>query len=181
MKKIQKALKSSYVGLITGLVVQYIVQFVIKLFKRKTIKEAAIVDGSWIVYYTAAITGGINGFLLPFIPTNLYPFSSVLVAVAVYNGLLLFSNEVDIANNKQSNLSFTVGIIRDLFLINFIIFIVNKILPKSDVSKKDDFNSLLSSTISISIIISISFSLSQTGINNILRLTNSLDVAITDE
>ena len=54
-------------------------------------------------------------------------------------------------------------------------------MPDLNVGKKEDINTLLASSIANSIVISISFSLSQTGINNILKLTNSLDVAITDE
>lgn len=178
MKK-NKLLISFSIGLIVGVTVQYIAQLVIKLLNKTPLKDAVRVSGSWINYYTAGIAGGINGFLLPFIPSSLYSFSSVLVAVAVYNSLLYFSSEEELVNSIQSNLSFTVGIIRDVFLITFIIYVIRLIIP-ANTSKESNFSSLLETSIATSIVISISFNLTQTGINNILRLTNPLNVAITE-
>jgi hypothetical protein len=119
--KIKYAFKSSFVGLLAGVSVQYIIEVALKLIKKTNLKEAFKVNGKWQVYYTSAISGGINGFLLPFVPRDLYSFSSILVVVSVYNALMFFSSEDEFINNLQSSNDFVFGIIRDIFLINFII------------------------------------------------------------
>lgn len=179
--KCKIALKSFMIGIITGVTVIYIVQFVIKIIKGAKLKEAVKVDTPWITYYTSGIAGGISGFLQPFISSELFPFCTVLIAVAVYNGLLIFTNEDDLINNTQDNLTFTIGIIRDIFLVIFIVYVLKLITGNKKDDKKNNFNDILITSIANSIFISISFSLSQEGINNILGLTNSLNVALTDE
>ena len=101
--------------------------------------------------------------------------------MAVYNGLLIFTNEDDFINNTQDNLTFTIGIIRDIFLVIFIVYVLKLITGNKKDDKKNNFNDILITSIANSIFISISFSLSQEGINNILGLTNPLNVALTDE
>lgn len=184
--KIKYALRSSFVGIIAGVCVQYIVEIVIKLMRKRKLIDILKVEGKWQAYYTAGIAGGINGFLLPFIPSNLYPFSSILVVVAIYNTLLVFSDPSEFEKNFSSGNDFVFGIIRDIFLINFIIYVFNIISNFNKKEKKTkrreelSFDSLLSVTIISSIVISLSFNYTQQGINNILGFTNSLDEAITE-
>ncbi len=184
--KIKYALRSSFVGLIAGVCVQYIVEVVIKIMKKENLLQALKVQGTWQAYYTAGIAGGINGFLLPFIPSRLYSFSSILVVVAIYNTLLIFSNPEEFENNLKSNNNFVFGIIRDIFLIYLIIFLFNKISLLTNKNKKSkkreelSFGSLLGVTIISSIIISLSFNYTQEGLNGILGFTNTLNEAITD-
>lgn len=184
-RKISYALRSALVGLIAGVSVQYIVEVVIKLMKKTNLKESLKVGGTWQAYYSAGIAGGINGFLLPFIPSSLSSFSSILVVVGVYNALLLFTDEEELENVTTSNNDFVFGIVRDIFLIYFIVFIFGKITnltSKKKSTKRDElpFTSLLGITIISSIVISLSFNYTQSSLNSILDFTNSLDVAITE-
>lgn len=186
--KINYALKSSFVGLVAGVSVQYIVEIVLKIMKRSRFIDALKVDGTWQAYYTAGIAGGINGFLLPFLPSKLYSFSSIMVVVAVYNSLMFFSSEEDFENSVQTNNDFVFGIIRDIFLIYFIVYIfgllsksINKKKTKVSESREDlPFSNLLGVTIISSIIISLSFNYTQNSINSLLGFTNSLDEALTE-
>lgn len=184
-KKLPFAIKSSFVGLIAGICVQYIVEVVLKLMKKTKLLDSIKVSGSWQAYYTAGIAGGINGFLLPFLPNNLYSFSSILVVVSVYNALLFFSTEEELEESLQSNNDFVFGIIRDIFLIMFIVYIfglISKGLNNKQSQNKEElpFSNLLGVTIISSIIISLSFNYTQNTLNSILGFTNSLDEAITE-
>lgn len=183
--KLTYAIKSSFVGLIAGVSVQYIIEVVLKLLKKTSLKESLKVNGKWQAYYTAGIAGGINGFLLPFLPRDLYSFSSIMIVVSVYNALLFFSSEEEFENTTQSNNDFVFGIVRDIFLIYFIIFIFGKIstlFTKKQNKKREElpFSELLGVTIISSIIISLSFNYTQSSLNSILGFTNSLDEAITE-
>lgn len=183
--KLNYALKSSFVGMIAGVCVQYIVEVVIKLMKKSSIIESLKVNGTWQAYYTAGIAGGINGFLLVFLPPKLYSFSSIMVVVAVYNALLYFTSEEELEENLTSSNDFVFGIIRDIFLIYFIVYIFGKIssfTSKKSIVKKEElpFTNLLGTTIISSIIISLSFNYTQNSLNAILGFTNSLDEAITE-
>ena len=180
--KRSNAIKSLFVGLIVGVAIQYIVEFVIKFIKIRHLKEASAVSYPWQAYYTAGIAGGINGFLQVFIPSFLYQFSAVFVIVAVYNSLLIFSTEDELKSNIKSNNDFIFGVIRDIFLISFILFIVQKLIPNSNAKKEErDIFSLIGTSIATSIFISIPFSLSQDTLNKIFNVTSSLNVSITDE
>lgn len=184
--KLSYALKSSFAGLIAGVSVQYIVEVVIKIMKKSSLKETFKVNGSWQAYYTAGIAGGINGFLLTLLPSYLYSFSSILVVVAIYNALLYFTSEEELEENLSTNNDFVFGIIRDIFLIIFIVYIfgeIIKVTSKNNKNKKREelpFTNLLGVTIISSIIISLSFNYTQNSLNAILGFTNSLDEAITE-
>lgn len=184
-KKINYALKSSFVALIAGVSVQYIIEVVLKLMKKTKLYDALKVNGTWQAYYTAGIAGGINGFLLVFLPSNLYSFSSILVVVSVYNALMFFSNEEELEESFNSNNDFVFGIVRDIFLIMFIVYIFGIISGNSKNSQNKNkeelpFSNLLGVTIISSIIISLSFNYTQDTLNKILGFTNSLDEAITE-
>lgn len=185
-KKIRYALKSMSVGLVAGITVQYLIEFVMDLIKKMDIKEALKVNSNWQLYYSAGIAGGINGFLLPFIPANLSVFSSILIIVAVYNSIMIFSDYDTFVDNIKNSNNFTFGIVRDIFLIVFIVYIIKLIGKYTNNKNKQDkeersFNELLEITIISSFILSISFSLSQSSLNKLFEFNNSSDIAITEE
>ena len=113
-------MRSIFVGLIVGVTVQYIVEVVVKLFSKISLSESVKVSAGWQSYYGAGIAGGINGLLLTCIPSKLFPYAAVLVNVAVNNALLIFSSEEELKNNIVGNWEFTIGIVRDIFLIVYI-------------------------------------------------------------
>lgn len=184
-------IKSLFVGIIVGVAVQYIVEVVVKLFSKTSLKDSVRVTSNWQSYYGAGIAGGINGLLLTIIPSQVYSFAAVLVVVAVNNALLVFSSEEEIEDKLVGNLEFTIGIVRDVFLIVFIVYIINLISnlfgKKSKESndainrEEKDFNSLLEVTIVSSIILSVSFAFTQNGVNKLLGIGDSLNDAIVIE
>ena len=179
-------IKSLFVGIIVGVCVQYIVEVVVKLLSKTSLKDSVKVSANWQSYYGAGIAGGINGLLLTCIPSKLFSYSAVLVIVAVNNALLAFSSEEELKKNIRGNWEFTVDIIRDIFLIVFIVYLINLVSSlsgKKEVIKREerDFNSLLEVTIVSSIVLSLSFAFGQNAINKIMGIENSLNDAVVTE
>lgn len=179
-------IRSLFAGILVGVSVQYIVEVVVKLFSKVRLKDSVKVSSNWQSYYGAGIAGGINGLLLTCIPSKLFPYAAVLVNVMVNNALLAFSSEEEVRKKLIGNWEFTVGIVRDIFLIVFIVYLINLISTisgKKETIKREerDFNSLVEVTIISSIILSISFAFTQNSINRILGIGNSLNDAVVTE
>ena len=179
-------IRSLFAGILVGVSVQYIVEVVVKLFSKVSLKDSVKISSNWQSYYGAGIAGGINGLLLTFIPSKLFPYAAVLVNVMVNNALIVFSSEEEIKKKIVSNWEFTVGIVRDIFLIVFIVYLINiisTIVGKKETIKREErnFNSLIEVTIVSSIILSVSFAFTQNSINKVLGIGDSLNDAIVTE
>lgn len=181
-KKKKLIIKSVFIGILVGLVAQYVVDIVINILAKKSLLNIFKVSSSWQIYYTSVIAGGINGALVVILPEELFSFAAVFVITAVYNALQIFSTKEELEKEVKTNHSFVVGIIRDVFIILLVVYLMNKIgtnkKEKTNI-ELEDFESLLAVTLVSSIVLNISFYLTQTGINQILGLTSVLSGSIT--
>lgn len=181
-KKKKLIIKSVFIGILVGLVAQYVVDIVINILAKKSLSNIFKVSSSWQIYYTSVIAGGINGALVVILPEELFSFAAVFVITAVYNALQIFSTKEELEKEVKTNHSFVVGIIRDVFIILLVVYLMNKIgINKKEKTniELEDFESLLAVTLVSSIVLNISFYLTQTGINQILGLTSVLSGSIT--
>lgn len=181
-KKKKLIIKSVFIGILVGLVAQYVVDIVINILAKKSLSSIFKVSSSWQIYYTSVIAGGINGALVVILPEELFSFAAVFVITAVYNALQIFSTKEELEKEVKTNHSFVVGIIRDVFIILLVVYLMNKIgINKKEKTNEEleDFESLLAVTLVSSVVLNISFYLTQTGINQILGLTSVLSGSIT--
>lgn len=181
-KKKKLIIKSVFIGILVGLVAQYVVDIVINILAKKSLSNIFKFSSSWQIYYTSVIAGGINGALVVILPEELFSFAAVFVITAVYNALQIFSTKEELEKEVKTNHSFVVGIIRDVFIILLVVYLMNKIgINKKEKTniELEDFESLLAVTLVSSIVLNISFYLTQTGINQILGLTSVLSGSIT--
>lgn len=181
-KKKKLIIKSVFIGILVGLVAQYVVDIVINILAKKSLLNIFKVSSSWQIYYTSVIAGGINGALVVILPEELFSFAAVFVITAVYNALQIFSTKEELEKEVKTNHSFVVGIIRDVFIILLVVYLMNKIgINKKEKTniELEDFESLLAVTLVSSVVLNISFYLTQTGINQILGLTSVLSGSIT--
>ena len=181
-KKKKLIIKSVFIGILVGLVAQYVVDIVINILAKKSLSNIFKVSSSWQIYYTSVIAGGINGALVVILPEELFSFAAVFVITAVYNALQIFSTKEELEKEVKTNHSFVVGIIRDVFIILLVVYLMNKIgINKKEKTniELEDFESLFAVTLVSSVVLNISFYLTQTGINQILGLTSVLSGSIT--
>lgn len=181
-KKKKLIIKSVFIGILVGLVAQYVVDIVINILAKKSLSNIFKVSSSWQIYYTSVIAGGINGALVVILPEELFSFAAVFVITAVYNALQIFSTKEELEKEVKTNHSFVVGIIRDVFIILLVVYLMNKIgINKKEKTniELEEFESLFAVTLVSSVVLNISFYLTQTGINQILGLTSVLSGSIT--
>lgn len=181
-KKKKLIIKSVFIGILVGLVAQYVVDIVINILAKKSLLNIFKVSSSWQIYYTSVIAGGINGALVVILPEELFSFAAVFVITAVYNALQIFSTKEELEKEVKTNHSFVVGIIRDVFIILLVVYLMNKIgINKKEKTniELEEFESLFAVTLVSSVVLNISFYLTQTGINQILGLTSVLSGSIT--
>lgn len=173
--KIKRAYISALVGMIVAVAGIYIVNVIFNILERRKFSEIFRVTSTWQLYYAAIIAGGINGILSVLLPTKLYRFAAVIVITIVYEVIAGLTGESTLDNNGLVR-----AIVRDIFLIFFIVDLYQKLFK--DYSKKDDnqsndldddnveVNELLNVTLISSIVLNIGIITTKTGINSILEL-----------
>ena len=170
-KKRKRAYLSAMVGIIVGVAGVYIANVILNLLERRKLKEIFKVTNSWQVYYASVIAGGINGILVVYLPPKLYRFAAVIVITLLYEVLAGITNQSTLDNN-----SLVRAIVRDIFLIFFIVDLYKKLFKdytKKEKKNSDDdprFDELLSVTLISSIVLNIGIITTKTGLNSILGL-----------
>ena len=145
--------------------------FLNNLIEKKKFNEIFKVTSSWQIFYASVIAGGINGVLVVYLPPKLYRFASVIVIAVLFEIINGISN-----NTYSTNYTFISNIVRDIFLIFFIIDLYKKLFKDYTKNKKNDsideieFDELLGVTLLSSIVLNIGIVTTRTGINSILNL-----------
>ena len=169
--KIKRAYLSAIVGMIVAVAGVYIANVLFNLLERRKFSEIFKVTNSWQVYYASVIAGGINGILVVFLPPKLYRFAAVIVITVLYEVIAGLSNQ-----STLDNISLVRAIVRDIFLIFFIVDLYKKLFKdytKKEKNNNDDdprFDELLSVTLISSIVLNIGIITTKTGLNSILGI-----------
>ena len=133
-KKKQNKIKRVYISALVGMIVAvagiYIVNVIFNILEKKKFSEIFKVTSSWQLYYASIIAGGVNGILSVLLPPKLYRFAAVIVITIVYEVIAGLTKESTLDNNGLVR-----AIVRDIFLIFFIIDLYQKLFK--DYSKKD--------------------------------------------
>lgn len=178
-KKKQNKIKRVYISALVGMIVAvagiYIVNVIFNILEKKKFSEIFKVTSSWQLYYASIIAGGVNGILSVLLPPKLYRFAAVIVITIVYEVIAGLTKESTLDNNGLVR-----AIVRDIFLIFFIIDLYQKLFKdysKKDSNKSNDLdddnievNELLNVTLISSIVLNIGIITTKTGINSILGL-----------
>ena len=170
--KLKKAYISALVGMIVAVAGIYIVNVIFNLLEKKKFNEIFKVSSSWQLYYAAVIAGGINGILVVFLKPELYRFAAVIISTLVYEVIAGLTGQTTLDNN-----SLVRAIVRDIFLIFFIIDLYKKLFKNynnktaKDESDEDiEVNELLNVTLISSIVLNIGIVTTKTGLNSILGI-----------
>lgn len=172
--KVKRAYISALVGIIVAVAGIYIVNVIFNILEKRKFNEIFKVTSTWQLYYAAIIAGGINGILSVLLPPKLYRFAAVIVITIVYEVIAGLT-----AQTTLDNMGLVRALVRDIFLIFFIIDLYQKLFK--DYTKKDqksnnnedetiEINELLNVTLLSSIVLNIGIITTKTGINSILGL-----------
>ncbi len=167
--KLFKIYISSLVGMIVAVAGIYFVDVLFNLINKKKINELFKVSSSWQLYYASVIAGGINGILVVLLPPKLYRFAAVIVITILYEVLSGLSNGTTLDNS-----SLVKVIVRDVFLIFFIIDLYKKLFKDYNKKNKEDDKIVLDDILNVSLLSSIVLNVgivtTKTGLNNILGI-----------
>ncbi|MBQ4571509.1 MAG: hypothetical protein IJB21_07420 [Bacilli bacterium] len=172
--KIKKVYISALVGMIVAVAGIYIANIIFNILEKRKFNEIFKVTSTWQLYYASIIAGGINGILSVLLPPKLYRFASVIIITIVYEVIAGLTGQTTL-----DNMGLVRALVRDIFLIFFIIDLYKKLFK--DYTKKDkksnkeddeniEINELLNVTLLSSIVLNIGIITTKTGINSILGL-----------
>ena len=172
--KVKRAYISALVGIIVAVAGIYIVNVIFNILEKRKFNEIFKVTSTWQLYYAAIIAGGINGILSVLLPPKLYRFAAVIVITIVYEVIAGLT-----AQTTLDNMGLVRALVRDIFLIFFIIDLYQKLFK--DYTKKDqksnnneddtiEITEMLNVTLLSSIVLNIGIITTKTGINSILGL-----------
>lgn len=168
-KKKKNIILSSFVGMIVAVAGIYVVDIFLNLLEKKKLNEIFSVRSPWQIYYASVIAGGINGVLLILIPKKLYSAAAVIVLTTVYETIAGLSGL-----STLNDYALVRAIVRDLFLIYFILEIFNLVFKNKQSTKENyediELNELLNITLISSIIFNISIISARRGINKIFEI-----------
>lgn len=171
--KIKRAYISALVGIIVSVAGIYIVNIIFNILEKRRFNEIFRVTSTWQLYYASIIAGGINGILSVLLPPKFYRFAAVIVITIVYEVIAGLTGQTTL-----DNLGLVRALVRDIFLIFFIIDLYQKLFK--DYTKKDkksddekdniEIDELLNVTLLSSIVLNIGIITTKTGINSILGI-----------
>ena len=168
-KKKKNILLSSFVGMIVAVAGIYVVDVFLNILEKKKLNETFYVRSPWQIYYATVIAGGINGALLILVPKKLYSAAAVIVLTTVYETIAGLSGL-----STLNDYELVRAIVRDLFLIYFILEIFNLVFKNKQSTKENyediELNELLNITLISSIIFNISIVSARRGINGIFGI-----------
>lgn len=161
-KKTKKEILSvCFLFVIISVISQYAIDVISKILQKLPVCEWFKVTFSYKVYYAAVITAFINGLLSTKLNGKLFAISAVIVATTIYQTILYLTEE-----ETQSNIELIYSIIRDIFLILLILYIVERLFEDSNKDRTQeqiDTNSAITVTIVSSIVINLATFLSRTA------------------
>ena len=161
-KKTKKEILSvCFLFVIISVISQYAIDVISKILQKLPVSEWFKVTFSYKVYYAAVITAFINGLLSTKLKGKLFAISAVIVATTIYQTILYLTEE-----ETQSNIELIYSIIRDIFLILLILYIVERLFEDSNKDRSQeqiDTNSAITVTIVSSIVINLATFLSRTA------------------
>lgn len=161
-KKTKKEILSvCFLFVIISVISQYAIDVISKILQKLPVSEWFKVTFSYKVYYAAVITAFINGLLSTKLNGKLFAISAVIVATTIYQTILYLTEE-----ETQSNIELIYSIIRDIFLILLILYIVERLFEDSNKDRTQeqiDTNSAITVTIVSSIVINLATFLSRTA------------------
>lgn len=157
----KKAFYLSLISMAIAVVSQYVIDVVFKIFNGRPFRDWFKVTYPWQIYYAAVISGAINGILVVYLPSKPFAIAAVIVATIVYQTLASLTNLTTL-NSQQ----LTESIVRDVFIILVILYILNRISPKDEfgnskslfgnVLEDDDLSHLFVVTLVGSVVINLS-------------------------
>ena len=170
-KKLKQAYLNAMVGMIVAVAGTYIVNILLNLLEGKKFNELFKVSTSWQLYYASVIAGGLNGILVVLLPPRLYRFAAVILITVIYEMLAGLSN-ID----TLDDVTLVKNIVRDLFLIFFIIDLYKKLFKNynNKQAKKEDeeveLNELLNVALISSIVLNIGIVTTKSGIEGLFQI-----------
>lgn len=171
-KKVKK--KNTYLTAMVGMIVSvaglYIVDVFFNILNKEKFSDIFKVRSNFQAYYATVIAGGINGILVVFLPPKVYNFAAVIILTTVYESIAKLTG-LETLNSYE----LTRGIIRDIFIVNLVIYILKKLFNKDnnkDANKEEDikeveFEEIIGVTLLSSIVLNLSIVSTRYGINNI--------------
>lgn len=150
-------LQTCFLYVIISVISQYTIDVISKILQKLPITEWFKVTYSYKVYYAAVITAFINGVLANKITSKLFSIAAVIVASTVYQTILMMTND-EVASDSD----YIYGIVRDVFLILLILYIIERLFE--DRSEQDtNFTNGIAITIVSSVVINLATFLSRSA------------------
>lgn len=150
-------LQTCFLYVIISVISQYTIDVISKILQKLPITEWFKVTYSYKVYYAAVITAFINGVLANKITSKLFSIAAVIVASTVYQTILMMTND-EVASDSD----YIYGIVRDVFLILLILYIIERLFE--DRSEEDtNFSNGIAITIVASVVINLATFLSRSA------------------
>lgn len=150
-------LQTCFLYVIISVISQYTIDVISKILQKLPITEWFKVTYSYKVYYAAVITAFINGVLANKITSKLFSIAAVIVASTVYQTILMMTND-----EVTSDSDYIYGIVRDVFLILLILYIIERLFE--DRSEEDtNFSNGIAITIVASVVINLATFLSRSA------------------
>lgn len=169
--KLKRAYINAMVGMIVAVAGTYIVNVIINLLEKKKFNEIFLVSSTWQLYFASVIAGGLNGILVVFLPPKLYRFAAVILITVIYETIAGLTNATTLNNQELVK-----NIVRDLFLIFFIVDLYKKLFkdyskktPKKD-EEETELNELLNVALISSIVLNIGIVTTKSGLESILTI-----------
>ncbi len=166
-KKKNFAFLNSLVGMIVAVAGLYIVDVFFNIIMKKPFKEIFKVRSTWQAYYASIIAGGINGILVVYLSPKVYSTTAVIILTIIYETIAKMTGLTTL-----NNLELTRNIVRDIFLINLVLYIFNRLRNKEQEEQDDEIEDielgeLIDVTLISAIIINLTIVSSRLGINTI--------------
>lgn len=166
-KSKKEILSTCFLFVIISVISQYAIDVISKILQRLPMSEWFKVTFSYKVYYAAVITAFINGLLSTKLNGRLFAISAVIVATTIYQTILYLTDE-----ETQSNIELVYSIIRDIFLILLILYIIDRLfnVDENKTEEEVDTTNAITITIVASIVINLATFLSRSAYSVIEQL-----------
>ncbi len=156
--KLNKAIKSSFISLISAIIVQFIIWIVTnEIFRNLTNKEKE--ELQIFDFISSVIIGIINGFLNVYLSKEAFVFAASIIAVLVNDFVDYFFY------NELPTISLVEEIILTIISIYIVVFIVANLFENTKFKNNDITYSILMNII-IFITLSVDFSVYELLLNN---------------
>ena len=171
--KLNKALKSSFISILSAIIVQFIIWIVTnEIFKNLTNEEKEELE--IFDFISAVLIGAINGFINVYLPKEAFLFAASIIAV-------LINDFVDyIVFNKIPTFSLIEEIILTIISLYIVIFIIANLFENTKFKDNDITYSIIMNII-IFITLTVDFSVYEFLFSNVSKNEGNIIVPVAFE